>query len=710
MTGVSWGRNARKELNVIKHSPKMKGARSKPSRDEAQTSATQKGDQKQREYVRQLEIVHDDLEQQNQSLRQSQFELESSRDHFAELFDTAPVCFVTLTQAGLIREINLPGMRLLGTSNERVVGWPFLNFIALDDHRVFSAHLRRCRENADPTRPLSVELRLKRKPEEKLVFIELVSIPLVEKQLRHVVFKSVFRDITELKEMSEVHRWLAAIVESSDDAIIGKDLESRIISCNRGASALYGYTREELIGKSITVLAPLEYKVEEPKIIARLRRGEKIEHYETVRRHKSGRLMPVSLTISPILDSHGKIIGASNIARDITERKNDEKRLEESLAREKAANRAKDDFLAALSHELRTPLNPVLLLASDGVRNHDFPPQARMDFETIRKNIELEARLIDDMLDLTRITRSKLTLEKKPVDVHAALYDAAGTVQADAMAKRIALNLKFNAGTPRVCGDAVRLRQIFWNVLKNAVKFTPEGGRIAVETGLSESGQLTISVSDTGIGMEAEELERIFGAFAQGTHHFGGLGLGLAISRALVELHSGSIRASSPGKGKGATFSIELPPLKREEAEVSPQPPAPAAAPEKSVSAKGIRILLVEDHEATRLSLTHLLVRRNYKVTPASSLAEARALVEKQKFNLLISDIGLPDGNGYELMAELQQRLHLKGIALTGYGMEQDVNRSHAAGFTAHLTKPVRMESLDDALSVALKDTSNGAA
>lgn len=516
--------------------------------------------------------------------------------------------------------------------------------------------------------------------------------------------KNVFRDITEFRQMRETHRLLAAIVESSDDAIIGKDLNGIIMSCNQGAERLFGYSCGELIGKPISILNPPHTPDEDTEILKRLRHGEKIEHYETVRWHKKGFPVAVSLTISPIRDAKGKIVGASNIARDISLRKNAEKRLEESLLREKAANRAKDDFLATLSHELRTPLNPVLLLASDGLRNGDFPPQARMDFDTIRKNVELEARLIDDMLDLTRITRGKLTLEMKPINVHAALQDAAGTVQADIMKKRIALDMHLNANKHTVLGDAVRLRQIFWNIFKNAVKFTPDAGKITVETKALPDGNLLVAITDTGIGMEPNELERIFGAFTQGVHQFGGLGLGLAISRALLELHEGSIHAESLGKDKGATFSVELPLTKvapKEEAE-SMEPVPPPAIVAKRISGKGIHILLVEDHEPTRTGLTHLLLRRHYKVTSAGSLSEARALAEKKRFNLVISDIGLPDGNGYDLMEELRDRFHVKGIALTGYGMEDDVNRSYSAGFSAHLTKPIRMESLDDALAVAV--------
>jgi PAS domain S-box-containing protein len=650
--------------------------------------------------VRALEKDHEELELQHQSLLQAQFELETSRDHYAELFDNAPVCFITLTQTGVIREINLPGARLLSPRQLLLRGVPLITFVAPEESRNFLTHLRLCRNNSDPTRALSVELKLARKPGEKPVFIELVSLPSMENEPGRAIFKSVFRDITEIKQMREVHRWLAAIVESSADAIIGRDLDGKIISCNRGTERLFGYGSAELVGQPMALLAPPELQDEERQILQRLRQGEKIEPYETIRRRKNGTLLPVSLTISPIRDHRGKIIGISNIVHDISHRKESERKMDESLARERAANHAKDDFLAALSHELRTPLNPALLLASDGARNADFSPQARRDFDIIRNNVELEARLIDDMLDLTRITRGKLTLEKKPVDIHAALHDAVGTVRSDLAQKKIELVLDLDAGKPVVTGDAVRLRQIFWNILKNAVKFTPAGGKIAVKTSDSPGDKIVVTITDTGMGLEPKEIERIFGAFAQGTHQFGGLGLGLAISRAVVEMHAGSIRAESLGKGKGATFTIELP-LDREMKKPEPElRPAPATA---KVSGNGLRILLVEDHEPTRISLTYLLRRRDYNVVEAGSLSEARSLLAKEKFNLLISDIGLPDGNGCELMEESHKRKHLKGIALTGYGMEQDITRSRAAGFIAHLTKPVNIESLDNALMTATK-------
>ena len=374
------------------------------------------------------------------------------------------------------------------------------------------------------------------------------------------------------------------------------------------------------------------------------------------------------------------------------------------------ASRAKDDFIAALSHELRTPLNPVLLLASDGSSNPDLPEAVRNDFGTISKHVALEARLIDDLLDLTRITRGKLVLEKTCLDAHVVLQDAINTVRGDLEEKQIDLVLHFEAGRSTLSGDAVRLQQVFWNVIKNSVKFTPTGGRIEVSTTVTKGDKFEVKITDSGIGMTAEEIHHIFDAFAQGehagsggSHRFGGLGLGLTITRMLVELHAGTIRAESSGRDQGATFFIDLPlfsptastPLDPGPVRPAGQQPVPPPLP----TGQPVRILVVEDHEPTRTALAYLLRRRHYEVSPAASMAEALALAEQESFGLVISDIGLPDGSGHDLMKELGQRFGLKGIALTGYGSEDDIARSEAAGFLTHLTKPVRVEALEVALA-----------
>jgi signal transduction histidine kinase len=392
------------------------------------------------------------------------------------------------------------------------------------------------------------------------------------------------------------------------------------------------------------------------------------------------------------------------VSLDITARKEAEReqvRLREEAVR---ASRAKDDFLAALSHELRTPLNPVLLVASDAVQDPELSPDVRESFEMIRRNIELEARLIDDLLDLTSIVRGKLAVRKEVCDLHALLSDALAAVRQDFTEKDITLAVSLGARRPEVYADELRIVQVFINVLKNAAKFTPTGGRVTVETVVEDGGMFSIRVTDTGIGMTPEEIARAFDAFEQGdhaspqgSHRFGGLGLGLAISLRLVELHDGTLAATSQGRDRGTTFTVRLP-VHREEGADKSGSGASAQPSSGRTDGPGRRLLLVEDHESTRQALGKLLQKRGYEVVTAGSVAQALACAEAGRFDLVISDLGLPDGDGAMLMIALRDRFGLGGIALTGFGMDEDIERCRAAGFTAHLTKPVTVNALDAAL------------
>lgn len=341
------------------------------------------------------------------------------------------------------------------------------------------------------------------------------------------------------------------------------DRQYRYKFVNQPYASYFGRQPEEIIGKSaVEVVGPVQFETERP-YIDRVLAGHSVQfELETVNPQNERRWSHVEYT--PEKNGDGSVVGFVSVHTDVTLRKQAEMEMKRARDQALAASRAKDDFLAALSHELRTPLNPVLLIASDAAADEHLPREIRRAFETISKNVELEARLIDDLLDLTRITRGKLSLNLRPVNVHEILRDAIANVQSELAEKRIELAREFRAGQVVVEGDSVRLQQIFWNVLKNAVKFTPQNGRISLQT-WTDGNWLKIRISDTGIGMTPEELSRVFGAFSQGehaienSHRFGGLGLGLAISQQLVELHRGKIAASSEGRDKGASFIIELP-------------------------------------------------------------------------------------------------------------------------------------------------------
>lgn len=383
-----------------------------------------------------------------------------------------------------------------------------------------------------------------------------------------------------------------------------------------------------------------------------------------------------------------------------------------ALAKEKveAASRAKDDFIAALSHELRTPLSPVLMAAAALVEDERLPVDAREQLKMIERNIALEARLIDDLLDLTAIARGKIQLRMETSDAHSLIGMAVEIVRAEAQAKGIHIERTFAARHSALRVDPARFQQVIWNLLRNAVKFTPNGGRISIETdeekAPDEERWLQIKVVDSGIGIASELLDKIFMPFDQGSltgaHRFGGLGLGLAIARTVVELHGGLISAQSDGANQGATFVVRLPGAVYPSsgfAESGPpfssNSPSPLSPPSPSV--KGIcpqRLLLVEDHESTLKVLAGLLRRDGHQVVTATTVAGALAIAAANEFDLVISDLGLSDGTGHELMEKLRTNYGLKGVALTGYGMEEDVVRSRAAGFVAHLIKPIRIAEL----------------
>jgi signal transduction histidine kinase len=373
----------------------------------------------------------------------------------------------------------------------------------------------------------------------------------------------------------------------------------------------------------------------------------------------------------------------------------------ESLIREQAiaeharveaerASEAKDRFLAMLSHELRTPLTPVLASVFMLEREDNVPKVMHESLQLIRRNVELEARLIDDLLDLTRISKGKVQLSFEIVDAHTLLRNALEICQFEIEQKKLELRSEFAATKVYLQADPARLQQIFWNLIKNAVKFTPHGGKLRIRTTNNGDGQFRLEVEDSGCGIDPGVLPRIFHAFEQaGRTQLGGLGLGLAISKALVEAHHGSISAESQGRDSGATFTALFPTCERNAI------PESSEAPHSTAKRRSVRLLLVEDHEDTNRSLTRMLRRRGYEVHPANDIRSALDIAARKQFDVLVSDIGLPDGSGIDLLKALRAKRDVFGIALSGYGMEEDIRRSGEAGFSHHLVKPVDLNKLD---------------
>jgi PAS domain S-box-containing protein len=632
---------------------------------------------------------------------------------------------------------------------------------------------------------------------------------------------------------------LAAIVESSDDAIISKSLDGVIATWNAGAERLFGYTAEEAVGRSITILIPPELLAEEPAILERIRRGERIDHFETVRVAKDGTRLDVSICVSPVRNSAGAIVAASKVARDITAQKRAEEKLrvanerfrmmadsapvlvwvadrtkartwfnaswlaftgrrmeqelgfgwaqnvhaedlprfmqvysesfeaqepfrieyrmhrqdgesrwvldhgvplyegpahtfsgyigsciditesrrlqldrEESLRAERAARedaerlgRLKDEFLATLSHELRTPLNAILGWATLLRNMPSGTPDHTRGVETIERNARVQAQIIADLLDMSRIISGKVQLDVQPVDLHELITTAIETIRPSAEAKQLRLGTTLDARAGRVRGDPNRLQQVMWNLFTNAVKFTPPGGRIGVVLERVNS-HIEISVEDSGVGIKPEFLAFVFDRFRQAdastTRRQGGLGIGLSIVKHLMELHGGSVRVKSPGEGLGSTFIVALPisVIRSEEDDRHTRTFGDVDVSTVALpSLAGFTALVVDDEADARSLIARLIEERGGAVATAASAEEALATLIARPVDILISDIGMPDMDGYELVRKIRMlddpRLRsIMAIALTAYARAEDRQRALLAGYQMHLAKPVEPREL----------------
>ena len=497
-----------------------------------------------------------------------------------------------------------------------------------------------------------------------------------------------------LDNAAETASRLAAIVESADDAIIGKTLDGVVTNWNRAAERLFGFGADEMIGESIARIIPPERRDDFPMILEAVRRGDRVDHYETERVRKDGRRIFVSLTVSPIRDASGTIIGVSKIARDVTERRRlDQQReqlvaiVQRSHAEAAAANRAKDEFLATLGHELRNPLAAV----RNAVESAQLDPTLReRALEIASRQSRRLARLVDDLLDVARLTQGGIRLNRETVALAEILGNAVESTSFMMEEHGHTLSVSLPSDTLRVHCDPLRLEQVLVNLLNNAAKYTPRGGRIEL-SGERENGHAVIRVRDDGVGISPDDLTKIFEPFFQTLHEresaAGGLGVGLTVARSFVVLHGGTLEAFSAGPGAGAEFVARLPAAPDAVARSSL---APAVAEGKQ--SRDVRILVVDDNRDAAEGVAMLLEVFGHRVSVAADGPAALEAARKDLPAIMLIDIGLPGMDGYEVARRVRELPELSGVvlvALTGYGLDEDRRRARAAGFDHHLTKPV---------------------
>jgi PAS domain S-box-containing protein len=551
--------------------------------------------------------------------------------------------------------------------------------------------------------------------------LESVNATLVERPVKFRSLMSVVRaalrsrrhqyairnHLLERKQAEEDQARLAAIVASSDDAIISKSLDGIIQSWNAGAQHLFGYTPEEAIGQSIILIIPPERQAEEQLILERLRRGERLEHFETVRLARDGRRMDISLTISPIRNARGQVVGASKVARDITEKKLAERELRE-------ADRKKDDFIALLAHELRNPLAPLkncLQVMRLAARDPNKLEQARA---TMDRQLTHMVRLIDDLLDVSRISRNKMELRRQRILLSDVVSSAVETARPLIDAANQDLTITLPAMPVFLDADLTRLAQVFSNLLTNSAKYTARGGKIRLTASVKDEGGssaspascilhpasfVEVSVQDNGIGIPAEALPRIFDMFSQVDRTVerstGGLGIGLALVKGLVEMHGGRVSAESPGEGLGSTFTIWLPAFEGMPASQE------SGALENGHHVQGRKVLVVDDNRDGAASMALMLQLMGDEVCIAHDGIEAIKVAGQFRPQVILMDVGMPRLNGLDATRRIREKdwgKEIKIIALTGWGQENDRAQSRKAGCDGHLVKPVSLQDLEQML------------
>lgn len=528
--------------------------------------------------------------------------------------------------------------------------------------------------------------------------------PVLQRALREADDRRA-RELAE-RQLRQADLRFARVVDSLRDyAVILLDDDGRIVFWNQAARGIFGYAAADVLGQSADLLFPAQ-DAAAGALAAQLRQarsaGKASDNRWLVAR--DGRRLWAEGVVTALEDDQGRAAGFCKLVHDGTQAYLAGEALRAAKEEADRANRAKDRFLAVLSHELRTPLAPIATAVHVLEKVAQLDERHRNLLPMIRRNVALEARLIDDLLDLTAISSGKVSLHRERVDMHQLLEAVVGMVQESANDKRIGLELALQAADPWVEGDQARMQQVLWNILRNAIKFTPPDGRILVRTE-NRDGNFQLACSDSGIGIAQEALPRIFSPFEQAdaevARSYGGLGLGLAIAHGLMAQHGGQIHAASDGRGLGATFLITLPSC------AASAPPAASPAGDAAASGGRARVLLVEDNEDAALALAMCLEEYGYVVEHVATCADALRLAGATRFDAVLTDLGLPDGSGIDIGRALSPRLPV--LALSGYGQEQDRLRSREAGFVAHLVKPADPAEVHARLAQALAGQTAGA-
>ncbi|HEX7812224.1 MAG TPA: PAS domain S-box protein [Burkholderiales bacterium] len=610
-----------------------------------------------------------------------------TEDEFADLFENANVGLHWVGPDGIVLRVNRAELELLGYSREEYVGRHVSEFHA--DPKVAANILHRLNAG-EQLQKYPARLRCK----DGSVKDVLINSSVYRLSGRFIHTRCFTLDVTGIEQYHSTQRLLASIVSSSDDAIISKTLDGRITSWNNSAERLFGYSAAEAIGKPITLIIPPDRLDEERTILERLRRGEKIEHYETVRATKTGDAIEISLTISPLMDREGRIVGASKVARDISARKRAEAAAQAAQQSLAEGDRRKDHFLAMLAHELRNPLAPL----RNSLEMMKRAPDNAAVFETAKTMMDRQLahveRLVDDLLDMARINQDRLLLRKQQVDLVAVIHQVVEGIRPSAEASMQQLDVTLPAEPIYLDADPVRIAQIFANLLSNAVKYTPRGGRISLTAWL-QGPSVTVSVKDTGLGIPGDMLDGIFDMFAQvkrpGEQPQSGLGIGLSLARRLILMHGGRVQALSNGPDSGSEFLVSLPvSVRMFEAQARARPAANSPHARR-------RILIVDDNLDAAESLAILMKLEGHDVRMAFDGLEAVKAAEAYLPHIVFLDLGLPKLRGSEAASRIRQQPWGKDmliVAVTGWGQDKDRRKSREVGFDHHLVKPAKLEDL----------------